>query len=164
MPERTPHKNTRSNLKPSEIIVLRDTREKLELDISPLKWKTATLKTGDFSVEGMQDKITVELKALNDFVICCFSERPRFERELDRMREYPYRAIVIKSTWDAILLKQYHGAGTPNAILGSAMGFAMSCNVPIIMAGSHQNAGRMVSRLLWVAANRIHRENYKPTQ
>lgn len=75
------------------------------------------------------------------------------------MREFAHAAIVIESTWSAIELKQYRGATHPTSILGSAMGFALSAKVPIIMAGTHQTAGKLVARLLWISAKRLLTQN-----
>jgi len=128
----------------------------LPLDLSPLKIVTKGLKTGDYSVQGYEDKIAIERKSLQDFIACCGKERARFEREIDRLDGYRYRAIVIEADWAAIDLKQYRGAMHPNAIVGSALGFALS-NVSVIMAGDRIRAGKMIARMLWIAANRIHR-------
>jgi len=148
-------------LRIEDVTAICDTREQSPLCLEPLKTITRGLKTGDYSVDTLEDRITVERKSLNDFVQCCTYSRERFERELERMREYRFRAIVVESTWANIEMKQYHGQTHPNAVLGSAMAFAMSANVPIIMAGSHGTAGKLVARLLWVAANRIFREQLK---
>lgn len=115
------------------------------------------MKTGDYGILGFEDQVSIEVKALDDFVMCCTSERARFERELTRLREFKYKAVVIKSSWSAIELKQYHGRTHPNSVLGSAMGFALSANVPIIMAGDHATAGKLVARLLYVSASRLTR-------
>lgn len=134
-----------------------DTREQMPLDLQPLATVRGTLKTGDYSLQGYEEKVSIERKSLDDFIQCCTYQRERFERELDRLREFTYKAIVVESTWSAIELKQYRGASHPNSILGSAMGFALSANVPIIMAGSHATAGKLVARLLWVSGNRLLR-------
>lgn len=136
---------------------IQDTREQNPLNLSPLLVVRKTLKTADYSIENFEDQIAIEVKALDDFVMCCTSERGRFEREIERLKEFKYKAIVVKSSWAAIELKQYHGRTHPNAVLGSAMGFALSAGLPIIMAGNHSSAGKLVARLLYVAANRIHR-------
>lgn len=137
-------------------MVIRDSREQKELDISPLRYETACLKTGDFSVKGFEDKITIELKALDDFVGCVTFERERFERELERMKAYPYRLIVVKSSWSKIYMKHYRSSVPPNAVMGSAMSFQMTA--PIVMAENHSMAGILVARFLWVAASRCHRQ------
>jgi hypothetical protein len=148
----------RKNLRYQDITAIVDTREQNPLDLSPLNTITTGLKTGDYSVVGYEDKITAEVKALDDFIGCCTGERDRFERELVRMREYPWRIIVIKSDWAKIHLKQYRSRIVPMAVIGSMMSFAASTNVSIMMAGDHATAGILVSRFLWLAANHLHRE------
>lgn len=143
-----------TKLKPEDLLTITDTRESNPLNLSPLRTERKKLDTGDYSCAGMEEILTVEVKELGDFVQCCTFHRDRFERELQRMREYKYKAIVVKSTWGHIERKAYRGATNPLAVLGSAMGFAMTANVPIIMAEDHHTAGRLVARFLWVAANR----------
>ena len=147
------------NLKIEDLVACIDTRESIPLCLDPLKTKRVCLKTGDYSIEGCEDKISIELKELPDFIACCTFERERFEAELLRMKEYPFRAIVIKSTWGAIERGEYRSKTRSAAVFGSAMAFALSSNVSIIMAEDHQKAGILVARLLWVAANRLHRSS-----
>lgn len=150
---------TNKTLIQDDVIVVQDTRESNPLSLFPFtKIIRKCLKTADYSLEGAEHLVAIELKELGDFVKCCTYDRERFEAELYRMREYEYKAIVIKSTWSAIERKSYRGATSPLAVLGSAMAFAMTANVSIIMAEDHQTAGRLVARLLWIAANRIHRK------
>lgn len=151
----TPNKRTR--LEPQQLVAIIDTREQLPLDLSPLISIRGTLKTGDYSLQGYEDHICIERKGLSDFIQCCTFQRERFERELERLRVFDYKAIVIEGTWANIELKQYRGTTHPNAVLGSAMAFAMSANVAIIMAESHATAGKLVARLLYVAGNRLLR-------
>lgn len=148
----------RKTLRDTDLIAISDTREQTPLDLSPLRVERLGLKTGDYSLKGAEHLVCVERKSLNDFVGCCTKERERFERELDRMCEFKYRAIVIESSWSSIEAKFYHGLATPNAVLGSALGFAMSANVSVLMADNHARAGKMVARMLWIAASRIHRK------
>lgn len=114
------------------------------------------LKTGDYSVQGYEDKIAIERKSLQDFVGCCGHSRERFDREIERLRNYKFRAIVIEGDWASIELKQYRGRMHPNSLLGSAFAWAL-CDISILMAGDARRAGVMIARMLWIAANRIHR-------
>ncbi|WP_241160230.1 hypothetical protein [Desulfovibrio sp. ZJ369] len=43
-----------------------------------------SLTVGDYSLEGLTDKVAVERKELPDLVQCLGRERERFERELQR--------------------------------------------------------------------------------
>ncbi len=155
---------TEVNIKPKktldykDVTAIYDTREQKPLNLNPIHAVRRCLKTGDYSVLGHEDKITVEVKALDDFIGCCTWGRERFERELVRMLEYKWRLIVIKSSWAAIELKQYRSQSPPNVVLGSAMSFAGKYGVSIVMAGEHSTAGLLVARFLWVAANDCHRE------
>lgn len=153
----------KKNLDYHDVTALFDTREQNPLTLAPLKAVRKYLKTGDYSVLTYEEKITVEVKALDDFISCCTWGRERFERELIRMLEYKWRLIVIKSTWAAIEMKQYRAQSPPNVVLGSAMKFAGSSNVSIVMAGDDQAAGKLVARFLWVAANALHRETLAGT-
>lgn len=160
MPVKQESPKKKQRLEPQEVVAVIDTREKNPLTLSPLTITRGTLKTADYSIEGHTDKVAFELKELGDFVACCTHERDRFEREIERLLAYEFRAIVIKSTWGAIERKAYHGATNPLSVLGSAMAFAMSANISIIMAEDHHTAGRLVARLLYIAANRIQRREY----
>jgi len=122
------------------------------------------MATGDYGILEYPDKITVELKETSDIIQCCTTSRDRFERELVRMREYPYRAIVVMGTWEEIASGNYRSAIKPQAVLGSLMAFAMSANVSIIMAEDRKKAGLLVARLLWVAANQCHRTKNQSRQ
>lgn len=146
------------NLKIDELVALVDTREQRPVDLAPLQTKRATLKTGDYSAEGYEDKIAIERKSIQDFVGCCGSSRKRFEANISRLRLFPFRAIVIEGDWATIELKQYRGQIHPNAVLGSALGWALD-DITIAMAGTPARAGKMIARMLWIAANRIHRGN-----
>ena len=62
----------------------------------------AHLKTGDYSIKGLEDKITVERKTLVDLFGSTGNERKRFEREMERLSTFDYAAIVVESdirTW-----------------------------------------------------------------
>lgn len=62
-----------------------------------------TLKTGDYSILGLEDWIVVERKSHEDLYGTLINGIERFERELDRMRSYAHSAIVIECGWGRIL-------------------------------------------------------------
>lgn len=69
----------------------------------------ATLRTGDYSIldTGTQlnysDRITIERKSLADLFSTLGQNRARFERELDRMAELEWSAVVIEADWPTVL-------------------------------------------------------------
>lgn len=149
----------RKNLRIEDIVCVTDSREQRPLNLAPLKTIVKGLKVGDYSVEGYEEKIAIERKSLQDFVACCGKERARFEREIERLRSILFRAIVVEGDWSSLELKQYRGQIHPNACIGSALGWALS-DISIVMAGTPARAGQIVSRMLWISANRLHRANF----
>ncbi len=69
--------------------------------------KMQTLKTGDYSIIGLEDVITVERKSLDDAYGTFGSGRQRFERELERMADMisngGFAAVVIEASWSKII-------------------------------------------------------------
>jgi ERCC4-type nuclease len=55
------------------------------------------LKTGDYTLEGFEDRICVERKQLSDLFQCCGNERDRFRAEVQRMSEMEHAFIVIEA-------------------------------------------------------------------
>lgn len=71
----------------------------------PLLIRTSreTLRTGDYSILGMEDLIAVERKSLSDLYGTLGTGRERFERELARFAKLRWGAVVIEAGWDRIL-------------------------------------------------------------
>ena len=134
-----------------------DSREQCPLDLAPLRSVTGTLATGDYSIRGLENVIAVERKSLPDLLSCIGTARERFDREVQRLLAYPCRAIVVEATWLELEQGGWWSQVTPTAAVGSVLGW-IAAGVPIIMAGDHTRAGRVVSRLLFIAARRRWRE------
>ncbi len=69
-----------------------------------------TLKTGDYSIEGMSNpsdkhSITIERKSLQDLFLSTGKGRDRFEREFKRMSKFDYAAVVVESELSKWFLK-----------------------------------------------------------
>jgi len=74
-----------------------DTREQLPWTF-PHDSIVGTLKTGDYSLEGFEDRVCVERKSLSDAYGTLGKGRERFVRELGRMESFDLALIVIEST------------------------------------------------------------------
>jgi len=144
-------------LQPGQVTAIIDSREQNPLDLSPIKSICSCLQTGDYSVAGLEHLIAIERKSLQDLVGCCGRDRDRFVRELHRLRSYPVRMLVIESTLAEIECRQYRGATSPQSIIGSLLAWQTE-GLPVLMAGDHQTAGKMVARLLFIAARRYYRQ------
>lgn len=65
--------------------------------------KKVHLKTGDYTIEGFEDRLTIERKSMTDCVGTFGGGRERFERELARMSEMEFGCVIIEATMGACL-------------------------------------------------------------
>lgn len=65
--------------------------------------RTVCLHTGDYSLEGYEDRVAVERKSLNDLFHTLSQGRDRFERELARLNGFEVAAVVVEAEWATIL-------------------------------------------------------------
>ncbi len=142
---------------PDQITAVVDTREQTPLDLSPLQTMPGTLQTGDYSIAGLEFVISIERKSEGDMLSCIGADRERFDREVQRLLAYPVRALVIESTWARFEAGGWRSHVTPASAIGSLLGWS-AMGLPIVMAGDHTQAGRYVSRMLFIAARRRWRE------
>lgn len=64
----------------------------------------AGLKTGDYTIAGLEGQTAVERKSLSDFLHCCGNDRERFEGgQLARLHGLKVAAVVVEASWPAIL-------------------------------------------------------------
>jgi DNA excision repair protein ERCC-4 len=147
----------KKTIDPQDIVAIVDTREQNALNLAPLKTTRLSLPTGDYSVLGLTNEIAIERKSLDDLCMCVGRERDRFDRECKRLLGYPTRAIVVEATWLQIQGGGWRSRVTPEAVFGSLLGW-IAQGVPVVMAGNHDQAGKFVSRMLFIAARRRWRE------
>ena len=119
------------------------------------------LGEGDYSVS-MDAGVTImpiriERKSLGDLYGCIPHEpgcqkdcgkRCRFERELDRLRAYEYRAIVVEASADDILRGYERSQISPRAAMASLCCWSVQFGIAVWLAESHRRAGGIVQRLL----------------
>lgn len=153
---------------PEAITAIIDTREQLPLDLFPLQMERGTLATGDYSVKGLENCISIERKSLSDLLGCMGNGRERFERELERMRSYEFRAVVVECEERELELGQWNSKITPSSATGSVRAWRLR-GIPFVfrpgyedeegrMVNAHEAAGKEVSRMLYFAARRRWRE------
>ena len=88
-----------------EIVITTDTREQLTLDFTKFRGVSSvrgTLKTGDYSIQGYDDTICFERKSVQDLVGTLIGGHERFLREMERMRAFKAKYILIEHTPDIL--------------------------------------------------------------
>ena len=132
---------------PDKLRVIIDTREQRPLPIPGAMRKA--LKTGDYSIEGFEGEITFERKTPGELYAMCGTERRRFERELERMREFMFRAIVIEGTPGSIQTAVHRTRISYETVMKSLLSWQMMYDVHVIYAGNRKMAARIITTMLY---------------
>jgi len=146
-----------SKLAPESVTALIDSREQTPLSLSPLRTEAATLRTGDYTAKGLEHVVVIERKSLSDLIGCVGRDRPRFDREIQRMLAYPVRVLLVESSWQEIEAGGWRGNVKPEAVIGSLLGW-IAAGVQVELVGDHDRAGRFAARILYTVARRRWRE------
>ncbi len=104
---------TTTRLVPLPTVIV-DSREQMPYRFS--------MRTGDYSISGFEDVISLERKSLNDIVGSLMDGRSRFLREMDRLAEFKYKVLCIEATRSEIKSPYtFHSKvkAHPNGIMGS---------------------------------------------
>jgi DNA excision repair protein ERCC-4 len=136
-----------------------DSREQEPLTFSNLPTVRGTLDTGDYSIRGLEHLVAVERKSLGDLLACVGRERDRFKRELQRLRAYRFRILVIEASAENLERGDWRSQLQPSHVLGSLAAWIAQHGLPIWLAGDHEATGRFVERYLFQAARAVANEH-----
>jgi len=126
------------------------------------------LPTGDYSIDGLKDLVTVERKSLPDLFSTLGQNRERFKAEHERMAEMAFAAVVIEASWYTITkLQPAYSQLDPNSVHGTAVSWMQRYGVPWIAACNRELAEETTFRLLerfWIERTKRHRPCQPQTQ
>jgi ERCC4-type nuclease len=147
----------------SPFAVAVDTREQLAYkfcDVRMDRRKTfvlvqkRTLATGDYSIVGLEERVCVERKSLEDLYGTLGNGRERFVRELERMQSFDVSLVVIEATWHQVMKPTdkdpcFYSQMNPASVIGSIVAFAHRFpRTQWKAAGDRQSAERETFRFL----------------
>ena len=135
--------------------IIIDSREQTPFTFVNMATESGTLDTGDYSIAGLTHLIAVERKSLPDLLACIGRDRDRFKRELQRLRAYPYRLLIVETNATQIEAGGWRGKLTPSHVLGSLSAWTAQYGLPIWLGGTHSECGRFVERYLYQSARTI---------
>lgn len=130
-------------------IVLVDTREQLPLPLweNHSNWfggkKSVTLESGDYSVEGMQDIISLERKSMADAIGSTMAGRERFLRSCARLAQFRWKAILIEASYEDMKTPYYKyedlvTEAHPNAVCGTLDAIEAKFGIPILYSSRNR--------------------------
>jgi ERCC4-type nuclease len=133
---------------PLKIVI--DSREQKPLDFT--RWpdvivETGTLQSGDYSIHGLEERFAIERKSIPDLVASLTSGRDRFTRELERLRAYEFRCIIVEGTLEQIARHEYRSQTNPESILQTLAAWHIRYGVPTLWCGSPAGAAYQVRAL-----------------
>ena len=102
--------------------------------------------------------IAVERKSLDDLLACVGWQRDRFKRELQRLRAFRFRLLVVEADSEEIEAGNWRSKLHPSHVMGSLAAWAVQYELPIWLGGDHEACGRYVERYLYQAARRVSDE------
>ena len=144
-----------SNRKLEDFVILVDTREQRELSFPTFPVERATLPTGDYSARvgalDFRELIAIERKSVADMVGCIGQSRKRFERELERLAQIRYRALVIEAPAERVALGDLHSKMTSKQIMSSLAAWQMYYNLPVIFMPDRVWAAAWIRQSLYHA-------------
>lgn len=118
----------------------------------------AKLETGDYSLPGLEHRVAIERKSLDDWTGSVLRDRARFYRELDRLRAFEFRCVIVEAGVREIMKGDYTSQANPAAVLGFVAEVTVGQSVPVYLAGSRAEAQILAGALLKMAAKKISRD------
>ena len=133
-------------MKKDKFTIIIDSREQ-----KPYYFKRSVvknLKSGDYSVAGLEDKITIERKTKSDAYGTIGKGRKRFKKELENFINYDYKAIVVECSLSDFLKSPAFSKLSPKSAINSLISWNIKYKVNIFFASNRKLARALVYRLL----------------
>ncbi len=105
--------------------------------------EVAGLEAGDYSLAGFERRVAIERKSIQDLVGCLTGERPRFERELQRLKAMDAAAVVIEQPQGVLRLGHFRSRMDAGAAWQSCLALSMRFRVPFFWAENRADAERI---------------------
>jgi hypothetical protein len=139
-----------------------DTREQLPYSF-PLA-EVKTLRTGDYSIVGYEDRVAIQRKAKEDAYGSCGGKggvnRRRFEAEFKRLSFLEYGAVVVEAAlhscpeicphadWSVFVRPPFVQRMSGGVVVGTLLGWSVKYGVPVWFAGDRRHGNTLVKSLL----------------
>lgn len=130
-------------------VIAVDTREILPFDLLGFATMRKTLRTGDYSIVGLEDKLSIERKSYSDAWSSMSAGRARFERCVRRLAELDRAAIVIECGVRELAIQPSRiERVTPASVVGGLISWSCQFRLPIFFCDDRAHAERVCVRFL----------------
>tara|TARA_A100001515_G_scaffold47109_2_gene37172 strand:- start:20077 stop:20580 length:504 start_codon:yes stop_codon:yes gene_type:complete len=116
------------------------------------------LDTGDYSLEGLEDRLCIERKGrVSELAINLGKDKARFMREIERMQEFEFPFLILEFSLDD-LIKFPEGADIPEGnmskvkitgkyLLKMLVEIQMNYNIPVYFCDNKRNAKFLINSI-----------------
>lgn len=131
-------------------VILQDSREQCPIAwTSNVQVEIAGLKTGDYSIKGLEDHVAIERKnGIDELAMCFGCARERFQAELLRLRSYRCKAVLIQGSLRQILDHNYRNRMEPASIIGTMASWQLRYGVPFNLCDDAEGVSTMALALM----------------
>lgn len=132
----------------NDFVIVIDSREQKPYKFPGIATVIKGLTTGDYSVLGLEESITIERKSKKDAYSTIGNGRDRFTRELERLATYDYAAIVVETTMQNFLVPPAYSSLHPHAAINSLLAWSVKYGIAVFFCDTRNLARGTVYRLL----------------
>lgn len=149
-PERHAEKKRPAETAPFIVVV--DTREQhpflfVGMDVEIITRRKA-LKTGDYSILGLENRVCVERKSKEDLFQSCIHERKRFEREIARMSRMERGCVIVECSMEDVKAGLPQSKIDPLCVVNTTISWAGRYGVPWFFMPTRADAEQCVFHYL----------------
>ena len=121
--------------------IIIDRREQHFYLFKNIPWEWGTLQTGDYSIKGYENLVTVERKSIDDLFGTLSSGRERFFNEIERMKLFDLAVIMVESDPMSIIMNPpMRSNASPKMILSTLLSITAKSRIPVLFFSSRQLA------------------------
>ncbi len=121
-----------------------------------VKTQTITLSTGDYSISGFEDRLSIERKSGDDLMGSIGGGHERFRREHERMKSIVdaggFAAVIIESSLDRLIAELEDPTSgrrmAPETVLGIVASWGQKYGVHYLFAGDRRLAESLALRVM----------------
>ena len=131
-----------------EPAIVIDTREQLPYEFAGIPTTVGTLRAGDYSLVGFEDRVAVERKSKEDAYGVVGAGRDRFERCLRRLSELERAAVVIECSIEAFSEPPPRTKISSQQAINSYLSWSCTYRIPVLWMPSRGWAERATLKFL----------------
>lgn len=136
---------------PPDMIILQDTREQAPLFTRLPKGLTvcsATLKVGDYTIRGLEDKIAVERKQISDLIPYCTSDHVATKAKMLKLEKMEWAGLIIEARESEVSQRYHFSQASPESIRQALASFSVKHRVHIYIGDREHITRWMIDRFI----------------